>query len=62
MRQTAKAHDTEMRDNTKLQEANIKTDTQVEIEKMKAQLALILARMNKTAAKEAEAEAVERGI
>ena len=62
MRQTAKAHDTEMRDNTKLQEANIKTDTQVEIEQMKAQLALILARMNKTAAKEAQAEAVERGI
>jgi hypothetical protein len=62
MRQTAKAHDTEMRDNTKLQEANIKTNTQVEIEQMKAQLALILARMNKTAAKEAQAEAVERGI
>jgi hypothetical protein len=29
---------------------------------MKAQLALLLSRMNKTAAREAEAEAVERGI
>jgi hypothetical protein len=62
MRQTTKAHDTEMRVETSAQETVIKTETQKEIEGMKAQLALLLANMNKTAAKEAEAEAVERGI
>jgi hypothetical protein len=62
MRQTTKAHDTEMRVETSAQETVIKTETQKEIEGMKAQLALILASMNKTSAKEAEAEAVERGI
>jgi uncharacterized coiled-coil protein SlyX len=62
MRQTTKAHDTEMRVQTIAQDTIIKTETQKEIEQMKAQLALLLANMNKTAAKEAEAEAVERGI
>jgi len=62
MRQTTKAHDTEMRVETQAQDTVIKTETQKEIEGMKAQLALILASMNKTSAKEAEAEAVERGI
>jgi len=62
MRQTTKAHDTEMRVETQAQDTIIKTETQKEIEGMKAQLALILSSMNKTTAKEAEAEAVERGI
>jgi len=62
MRQTTKAHDTEMRVQTTAQDTVVKTETQKEIEAMKAQLALILAQMNKTSAKEAEAEAVERGI
>jgi uncharacterized coiled-coil protein SlyX len=62
MRQTSKAHDTEMRVETQAHDTIIKTQTQVEIESMKAQLALILARMNKTSEKEAEAEAVERAI
>jgi hypothetical protein len=51
-----------MRVETQAQDTVIKTETQKEIEGMKAQLALILASMNKTSAKEAEAEAVERGI
>jgi hypothetical protein len=62
MRQTTKAHDTEMRVETSAQETVIKTETQKEIEMMKAQLAMLLANMNKTSAREAEAEAVERGI
>ena len=62
MRQTTKAHDTQMRVETTAQDTIVKTETQKEIEQMKAQLALVLAAMNKTALKEAEAEAVERGI
>jgi len=62
MRQTTKAHDTEMRVETQAHDTVLKTETQKEIEGMKAQLALLLADMNKTSAKEAEAEAVERGI
>ena len=62
MRQTTKGHDTEMRVQTAMQETVVKTETQKEIEQMKAQLALLLANMNRTSAKEAEAEAVERGI
>ena len=62
MRQTTKAHDTQMRVETTAQDTIVKTETQKEIEQMKAQLALVLARMNITSAKEAEAEAVERGI
>ena len=62
MRQTTKAHDTEMRVETQAHDTVIKTQTQVEIESMKAQLALILARINKTSEKSAEAEAIERAI
>jgi hypothetical protein len=62
MRQTTKAHDTEMRVQTTVQDTIVKTETQKEIEQMKAQLALVLARMNMTSEKEAEAEAVERAI
>ena len=40
----------------------IKTQTQIEIEQMKAQLALVLAHINKTTEKSAEAEAIERAI
>jgi len=62
MRQTTKGHDTEMRVQSAMQETVVKTETQKEIEQMKAQLALLLANMNRTSAREAEAEAVERGI
>jgi Phage P22-like portal protein len=62
MRQTTKAHDTEMRVQTTAQDTVLKTETQKEIEMLKAQLALVLAKMNLRTEKEAEAEAVERAI
>ena len=62
MRQTTKAHDTEMRVQTTAQDTIVKTETQKEIEQMKAQLALVLAHLNRTEFKEANAEAVERAI
>ena len=62
MRQTTKAHDTQMRVETTAQDTIVKTETQKEIEQMKAQLALVLAKMNMSSEKEAEAEAVERAI
>jgi hypothetical protein len=62
MRQTTKAHDTQMRVETTAQDTIVKTETQKEIEQMKAQLAMLLANMNRTSEKEAEAEAIERGI
>jgi len=73
MRQTAKAHDTEMTNQTRREDTKIrastamtdtitKTETQKEIEQMKAQLALVLAHLNRTEFKEANAEAVERAI
>jgi len=54
--------DTHLRTATQAQDTVIKTETQREIEEMKAQLALLLANMNKRDLKLAEAEAVERGI
>jgi hypothetical protein len=54
--------DTHLRTNTAAHDTVIKTETQKEIEQMKAQLALVLAQMDMTDLKEAEAEAVERGI
>jgi hypothetical protein len=62
MRQTTKAHDTEMRDATKQTDTVINNQTKIEIEQMKAQLALLLAHMNKTEFKAANAEVVERAI
>jgi hypothetical protein len=62
MRQTTKAHDTEMRVQTTAQDTIVKTETQKEIEQMKAQLALVLAHINKTEFKAANAEVVERAI
>jgi len=62
MRQTTKAHDTEMRVQTTAQDTIVKTETQKEIEQMKAQLALVLAHINKPELKLANEEAVERAI
>lgn len=62
MRQTTKGHDTDIRAQTTMQETMLESQTRKEIEQMKAQLALILARINSTSEKEAEAEAVERAI
>jgi len=73
MRQTTKAHDTEMNNATKREDTKIrastamtdtitKTEAQKEIEQMKAQLALILSHINRTEFKAANAEVVERAI
>ena len=51
-----------MRTETAAQDTVVKTQTQLEIEQMKAQLALVLAHINKTDFKAANAEAIERAI
>jgi cytochrome c556 len=62
MRQTTKAHDTEMRDATKQTDTVINNQTKLEIEQLKAQLALVLAHIGKGEEKLANEEAVERAI
>jgi len=62
MRLQVKREDTMTRTDTQAHDTVIKTQTQIEIEQMKAQLALVLAHINKTEMKEANAEAVERAI
>ena len=54
--------DSKMRTSTQAHDTVIKTETQKEIEQMKAQLALLLAQMDLRSLKLAEEEAVERGI
>ena len=54
--------DTQLRTDTQAHDTIIKTETQKEIEQLKAQLALVLANMDMKDLHEAEAEAVERGI
>ena len=62
MRQTAKAHDIELRDSAKQTDTVINNQTKLEIEHLKANLALVLAHLNLRSEKEAEAEAIERAI
>ena len=62
MRLEVKREDTMMRTDTQAHDTIIKTESQKEIEQMKAQLALILAHINKTEFKAANAEVVERAI
>ena len=62
MRQTAKAHDIEMRDSAKQTDTVINNQTKLEIEHLKANLALVLAHLNLRSEKAAEAEAIERAI
>jgi len=62
MRLQVKREDVMTRTDTQAHDTVIKTQTQLEIEQMKAQLALVLAHINKTEMKEANAEAVERAI
>ena len=62
MRLQVRREDTHMRTDTTAHDTVIKTQTQLEIEQMKAQLALVLAHINKTTEKSAEAEAIERAI
>jgi len=62
MRLQVRREDTQLRTDTTAHDTVIKTQTQIEIEQMKAQLALVLAHINKTTEKSAEAEAIERAI
>jgi hypothetical protein len=62
MRLQVRREDTQMRTDTTAHDTVIKTQTQIEIEQLKAQLALVLAHINKTTEKSAEAEAIERAI
>lgn len=54
--------DSKMRTSTQAHDTVIKTETQKEIEQMKAQLALILAQLDVRALHQSEEEAIERGI
>ena len=73
IKETNRAHEAELRDQSDREEirmkidgqANdtvIKTQTQLEIERMKAQIAILLATMDRTALKNASAETTERAI
>ena len=62
MDNATRREDSQMRTDTMAHDTVIKTETQKEIESMKAQLALILAQMDVKSLHEAEAEAIERGI
>ena len=73
IKETNRAHDIELKDqerhrdmlmktHTTAQDTVIKTQTQLEIERMKADLAVYLAHLNRLSEKEAQAEAVERAI
>jgi hypothetical protein len=62
MRQTTKAHDTEMRDATKQTDTVINNQTKIEIEQLKAQVAILLASMDHRQAQLANQETTERAI
>lgn len=62
MRLQVKREDVMTRTDTQAHDTVIKTQTQLEIEQLKAQLALVLAHMNKTEMKLSNEEAVERAI
>jgi hypothetical protein len=62
LRDAERRHDTELRTQVQAMDTVIKTETQKEIEQMKAQLALMLAQINKVSQKSAETEAIERAI
>jgi len=59
---TAKAHDTEIREETRRRNKDIDNSTKIEIEQLKAQIALILANMSNNQATLATAETTERAI
>ena len=73
MRVTAKAHDIELRDaerkyvaelnvHGKAQEADLKSQTQLEVEHIKAQVAMMLAQIDRLSEKASTQEAVERAV
>ena len=58
----AKQQDTEMRTSTQAHDSVIDSETRLEIERMKARLALILARIDQSSENAVEGEAIERAI
>jgi len=73
MRQTARAHDIEMRDSErkyvaelnvhgKAQDADLKSQTQLEVEHIKAQVALLLAQVDKMSERASTQETIERAV
>lgn len=59
---TAKANDTEMREETSKRNTDADNNTKIEIEMLKAQIALILAKMSGTNADIVNAETIERAV
>lgn len=59
---TAKANDTEVREETRRRDTDIDNQTKIEIEELKATVALLLARMNGENAKLVNAETIERAV
>lgn len=59
---TAKANDTELREETRRRDTDIDNQTKIEIEELKATVALLLARMSGDNAKLVNAETIERAV
>lgn len=59
---TAKANDTEVREETRRRDTDIDNETKIQIEELKATVALLLARMNGENAKLVNAETIERAV
>jgi len=59
---TAKAHDTEVREETRRRDTDIDNETKIQIEELKATVALLLARMNGENTKLVNAETIERAV
>jgi Phage P22-like portal protein len=62
MQVAGKRYDTELRTDTTAQDTVVKTEAQKEIERMKAQIAILLAQMDHTQARLANEETTERAI
>lgn len=62
LRDTERHADMKMRTDTTAHDTVLKTQTQLEIEQMKAQVAILLAHMDRTSLKNASAETTERAI
>ena len=62
LRDAERRHDTEMRTSTQAHDTVLKTQTQMEIERMKADVAILLARLDKAAGHAASLETTERAI
>lgn len=58
----SKRFDTQLRTDTQAHDTVLKTQTQLEVERMKAEIAIMLAELDKRALKEASAETTERAI